>query len=50
MLREEVYSTNRKETVNKIGRGIGKTICKWEGASLLFDTLVDGEIEENRIP
>jgi hypothetical protein len=46
--REEVYSTNRKETVNKIGRGTGKTICKWEGASLLFDTLVDGDTEENR--
>lgn len=47
-LREEGYSTSRKETINKIRQGSGKTICKWQGASLLFDTLVDGDTEENR--
>ena len=45
---EEVYSLKRAQTVNKIGNGTGKSILKWEGAALLFDTLVDGESEQDR--
>lgn len=46
--REERYLTNRKETRNKIGNATAKSILKWEGAALLFDTLVDGEVEQDR--
>jgi hypothetical protein len=45
---EEVYSLGHKQTVNKIGNGTGKSILKWEGAALLFDTLVDGDAEQDR--
>jgi hypothetical protein len=45
---EEVYSLNHKQTVNKIGNATGKSILKWEGAALLFDTLVDGDTEQDR--
>jgi hypothetical protein len=45
---EEVYSLTHKQTVNKIGSGTGKSILKWEGAALLFDTLVEGEAEQDR--
>src|SRR6185312_1606053 len=46
--REELYLTNRRETTNKIGTATGKSILKWEGAALLFDTLVDGGTEQDR--
>jgi len=46
--REELYLTNRKETTNKIGTATAKSILKWEGAALLFDTLVDGGTEQDR--
>jgi hypothetical protein len=45
---EEVYSLSHKPTTNKIGNGTGKSILKWEGAALLFDTLVDGDTEQDR--
>jgi hypothetical protein len=45
---EEVYSLAHKQTVNKMGNGTGKSILKWEGAALLFDTLVDGNAEQDR--
>jgi hypothetical protein len=45
---EEVYSLSHKPTTNKIGNGTGKSILKWEGAALLFDTLVDGDAEQDR--
>ena len=45
---EEVYSLVHKQTVNKIGAATGKSILKWEGAALLFDTLVDGDAEQDR--
>jgi hypothetical protein len=45
---EEVYSLAHKQTVNKIGAATGKSILKWEGAALLFDTLVDGDAEQDR--
>lgn len=45
---EELYSLLRKQTVNKIGKGTGKSILKWEGAALLFSTLVDGDADEDR--
>ena len=44
---DAVYSLHHKQTTNKIGNGTGKSILKWEGAALLFDTLVDGEAEED---
>jgi hypothetical protein len=46
--REELYLTNRKETTNKVGPVTAKSILKWEGAALLFDTLVDGPAEQDR--
>jgi len=45
---DEVYSLKRRQTVNKIGNATAKSIVKWEGAALLFDTLVDGESEQDR--
>ncbi len=45
---DAVYSLHHKQTTNKIGTGTGKSILKWEGAALLFDTLVDGEAEQER--
>ena len=46
--REESYLTNRKETRNKVGSATAKSVLKWEGAALLFDTLVDGDTEQDR--
>lgn len=45
---EEIYSLAHKQTINKMGSGTGKSILKWEGAALLFDTLVDGDAEQDR--
>src|SRR6185312_10840934 len=45
--REELYLTNRKETTNKVGATTAKSILKWEGAALLFDTLVNGASEQD---
>lgn len=45
---DEVYSLLRKQTVNRVGKSTGKSILKWQGAALLFDTLVDGETEQER--
>lgn len=44
----EVYSLSHKQTSNKIGNATGKSILKWEGAALLFDTLVDGDTDQDR--
>jgi hypothetical protein len=46
--REEAYSTDRKETPNKMGNATAKSVLKWEGAAFLFDTLADGAAEQDR--
>lgn len=46
--REEVYTIDRKETTNTMGSVTAKSVLKWEGAALLFDTLVDGAAERDR--